>query len=187
METGAAWPSTSTATVKSSTRPVIRNAAARRPSLYSSTNTGFFHEIPRRTGLARLAMRERLFEQALYPGVALDEVPAFLLFETLHGADARFPALASVDQALQSLEHMEAVDIESAIGDGDGVLLGGAKWRVDGRHAVGDGHRRARQHGKLQLIRDLHHAPRLPPVVGQMLVVKHRRRAPTLAEDVGDL
>src|SRR5689334_24908508 len=99
-------------------------------------------------------MRERLFEQAPYPAVALDKVPAVLHFETLHGPDARFSALPSVNYALKGLEHMEAIDVESAIGEGDGVLLGHAEWRVDGRHTVGDWNRRARHHRKLQFLRD---------------------------------
>src|SRR4051794_24815891 len=123
-------------------------------------------------------MRERLFEQTLYPTVMLDEVPAVLLFETLDGTHSRFAALSPLDQALECLEYMEAINIKPAIGDGDGVLLGRAKWCVDGRNPICDGHRRTSEHRKLQLFSDLHHAPRLPPVEGEMLVVEHRHGSP---------
>src|SRR5262249_18347978 len=59
---------------------------------------GLFYQILWHAGLPCFTVPERLFEQPPDPIVSLDEVPAVLLLEALHGTDAGFTTLPAFDQ-----------------------------------------------------------------------------------------
>ena len=116
--------------------------------VFDDKDRGGFDESFQIAGLASLAVGEGLIEEALGPGVGFEELPAGLAFEALDGFDAGFAAGAAFGHSLEGFEDVEAVDVESAVGDGDGVALFFAPRGVDGGLAIGDRNGGAGEHGE---------------------------------------
>jgi len=137
-------------------------------------------------GFAGFTVGEGLIEEALGPGVRGEELPTGFAFEALDAFDTGFAAGAAFGHGLEGFEDVEAVDIESAVGYGDGVALPLAPGSVDGGLAVGYRGGRAGEHGELEFAGDFNHAVGLAEAPGEVFIVEQRDRAATLAKDVGD-
>ena len=82
---------------------------------------------------------------------------------------------------------METIRVGVAVKNGNRMLRLRAQFEIDARGPVADRNRRARHQRKLQLARDLHHALRLQPAVGKMLVAEDRDALAGRPKDIGNL
>ena len=113
--------------------------------------------------------------------------PHLVALQALHGRHARLSSAAPFDHALQGLQCMIAVGLDSAESDGKRFLDVCLQIVFDPRFAPGQGQRRAGHQGDIQLLRPVPHPLGVPVVVGEVLVAEDRNGSSALGENAGDL
>ncbi len=105
----------------------------------------------------------------------------------LQPLDALFTTFAAFHHALDGLQSVDVVAVDTAVCDAQSLPNAGAQGHVDGRGAPGDRQGRAGHECKTHLLRDVVHLPGPIPVPRQVFVVEDGGGLAGSSEDSDDL
>ncbi len=160
--------------------------AALLPSLYSTTQTFGFRPSSKMSRL-QVESFSHCFKQVAGPSIAFDPRPCFGSSDRLHRLDACLTALSAINKGLENVNAMEDGSLICSASNHDGVLDGGIDREFDLGLAEVSRYGGTPSQREVQFTRFVEHPLGVVPVVGEVLVVKHRHRAFALLENLDDL